>query len=483
MARNNKLELDSSGIGTWSTADGRFSIVRRSIPINPMEATSDFKIRIEYSIHSFEDYDGPTQYPQLAPEIGRIDTFKEAFPWLGEYTGEGSFELGNPSLLTAKPMGGNQKIEETMNVLEDVFCEAKFLPKDFVLGVQGWWNSWKNKWKHIDAKDSDEFSKISLDLLDEAINSFRELSMYLRNEHGYWDQDDYKIDHDPRGLVKSLLRNIINALGNSGFELLYGMIEKVASGDMTIHQATSKMVQFTRDVELDHVNTLLSILKRQDKRQPTSFDRVEQKFNIGKVKFLVQFADKYKQDVRNPRFNPSKVVPMLVKAGDMAMQFMKRAGFGFMWRGKIWSGPRGEGYPDPINRQRIKSGERKIMGFYTPKGDRIVLYPGNQLWGEHSEIAYTLIHEMAHRYWYKHLSKERREQFVKWFGTIDAASEYGATSPKEDFSETMTEYILNPSELTTSQRDRLVQIVKPGGRFVQKYEDKDILEDVFGQSL
>ena len=123
MARNKKLELDSDVRGIWWTADKRFAVYRRRKPINPMEATVDFKIKQVYSIHSFEHYDGPREYPQLAPEVGRVESYKEAFPWLGKYTGEGSFEAGNPERTTAKPMGGTRKIEEAWTVLADVFGE------------------------------------------------------------------------------------------------------------------------------------------------------------------------------------------------------------------------------------------------------------------------------------------------------------------------------------------------------------------------
>lgn len=121
MARNSKLELDGVAPGKWMTSDGRFAVLKRNIPINPMEATADFKIQIEYSIHSFEDYNGPKQFIELAPEIGRIQSFKEAFPWLGQYTGEGSFEKGDPGRVTAKPMGGSKGVEEALQVLEDIF--------------------------------------------------------------------------------------------------------------------------------------------------------------------------------------------------------------------------------------------------------------------------------------------------------------------------------------------------------------------------
>jgi hypothetical protein len=123
MARNRKLELNNVGSGRWETADGRFGILQRLMPINPMEVTSDFKINKEYSIHSFEDYKGPRSFIELAPEIGRVSVYREVFPWLGAYTGEGSFVLGHPELMEPKPMGRSKQVEEILNFLDDVLVE------------------------------------------------------------------------------------------------------------------------------------------------------------------------------------------------------------------------------------------------------------------------------------------------------------------------------------------------------------------------
>lgn len=131
MARNKKLELDSVGIGKWMTSDGRFAVVRRLTAINPMEVSFDLaskkdekiwkKIKLEYSIHSFEDYNGPKEFMELAPEVGRVSSFNQAYPWLGQYTGEGSFEKDNPELITAKTPGVKNGIVEAVEVLSEVF--------------------------------------------------------------------------------------------------------------------------------------------------------------------------------------------------------------------------------------------------------------------------------------------------------------------------------------------------------------------------
>lgn len=108
MARNKRLELTYVGLGKWFTSDGRFAVLKQMRPIDPMLATMRWKIQYVYSIRSFVDYNGPREWPELAPEIGRVGVYKDVFPWLGKYTGEGSFEMGNPERIEAKPMGGNR---------------------------------------------------------------------------------------------------------------------------------------------------------------------------------------------------------------------------------------------------------------------------------------------------------------------------------------------------------------------------------------
>ena len=124
MARNKKLELNNVASGVWFTTDGRFAVVRRRQPINPMEATVDFKITNEFSIRSFEGYDGPRNYPQLAPEVGSVSTFKEVFPWLGEYTGEGSFVVGEPMQAEPLPLGG-RRLREAVEIRVQLLGEAQ----------------------------------------------------------------------------------------------------------------------------------------------------------------------------------------------------------------------------------------------------------------------------------------------------------------------------------------------------------------------
>ena len=123
MARNKKLELNNVAPGRWVTSDGRFAVLKIAKPINPMLVTDQWKIAYEFSIRSFEGYDGLRGFPELAPEIGRVDVYRKVFPWLGQYTGEGSFDVGNPEQMEAKPLGGS-RIKGLREMREELFLDV-----------------------------------------------------------------------------------------------------------------------------------------------------------------------------------------------------------------------------------------------------------------------------------------------------------------------------------------------------------------------
>lgn len=94
--RNKGLELNNIYPGRWLTTDGRFGIFKRALAVNDPYITEKWKIKLVYSIHDLRDWNGPKEFMELATEIGRVDTYAQIYPWLGQYTGEGSFENGNP---------------------------------------------------------------------------------------------------------------------------------------------------------------------------------------------------------------------------------------------------------------------------------------------------------------------------------------------------------------------------------------------------
>jgi hypothetical protein len=72
-------------------------------------------------------------------------------------------------------------------------------------------------------------------------------------------------------------------------------------------------------------------------------------------------------------------------------------------------------------------------------------------------VAGVVVHELGHRYWFKHMKAGARARFAAWFdprnkedqekegpkaGFVPAPTSYGAESPVEEFAEIFTAYVL-----------------------------------------
>jgi len=95
-----------------------------------------------------------------------------------------------------------------------------------------------------------------------------------------------------------------------------------------------------------------------------------------------------------------------------------------------------------------------VGGRYYRKGDKIHLYGSLKV----HDIPGLAIHEIGHRYWYKHMTRQDRANFSKWFGDVPAVSEYGGVSPAEDFAEVFMFYVMK-QKLTKDQHDRFRQFM------------------------
>jgi len=394
--------------------------------------------------------------------------------------------------------GGKIRRHEDIFNLRDQLTEgqSKFLPDRLVRGMQGWWDSWRRKWKKMGLKetgrrykDADTFERYGTKMFQEASQMFQKLDMHLRNEHGYWPPkyDDWpkrREEPDRREMLTYELAEI-NRYFSTGYIVPFrDIVNSVESGDLTIKQAGLKVWKEATDIHDYYVRDFIGGLKRskQDPDKRSSFGRLDQKVDIGKVKFVFQFPTEdeiIKRDDAFRKFKPHDVTKNIIRAADKAQALMKKSGFGFMWKGKVWVGPHGAGYPDIFGRGSKAAGENTV-GWYSSKTDQIVLYPtayhSDYYAPRSDQIARTLVHEIAHRYWFKHLSSAQRAQFEKWFLSVDSVSSYGTSSPSEDFAEAMAVYILYPQRMTDTQRQRLEQIVKSGGKFVGMKEDVEMVE-------
>lgn len=74
------------------------------------------------------------------------------------------------------------------------------------------------------------------------------------------------------------------------------------------------------------------------------------------------------------------------------------------------------------------------------------------------ELVRAIIHELGHRYWYKHMTAEDRHNFGRWFGEVKAVTKYGGTNEVEDFAEVFSYYVMD-KKLTRDQHDRFRQFM------------------------
>lgn len=95
-----------------------------------------------------------------------------------------------------------------------------------------------------------------------------------------------------------------------------------------------------------------------------------------------------------------------------------------------------------------------VGGRYYRKGDKIHLYGSLKV----HAVPALAIHEIGHRYWYKHMTRQDRANFSKWFGDVPAVSEYGGVNPAEDFAEVFMFYVMK-QKLTKAQHDRFRQFM------------------------
>jgi len=113
----------------------------------------------------------------------------------------------------------------------------------------------------------------------------------------------------------------------------------------------------------------------------------------------------------------------------------------------------------------IKRGDSyyDAAGFYQIQRDEIEMF-SESLKGDTSNIfTTTLVHELAHRYYYKFMDSSGRQRWEHFFNDLrtDSASEYGKTNPSEDFAEAVLHYVYGKGYMEKKDvRDRLEAILQ-----------------------
>ena len=78
------MELEYVSIGKWITTDGKFAVVKKPKPINPMESSElpPKNRRHVFSIRDLRDRNYSGMAYELSPELTFVETFKEVIPYL-----------------------------------------------------------------------------------------------------------------------------------------------------------------------------------------------------------------------------------------------------------------------------------------------------------------------------------------------------------------------------------------------------------------
>lgn len=120
--------------------------------------------------------------------------------------------------------------------------------------------------------------------------------------------------------------------------------------------------------------------------------------------------------------------------------------------------------PRTDDQKNLQVGNMTIdaAGTYNSQGDKITLYADSvQSW----MVAATsvLIHELAHRYYFKFLDSADRRRWEDFFQRLKSqgASTYGDQNPEEDFAEAILYYVLQKGVMAKKDvRDRVEALLK-----------------------
>ena len=156
------------------------------------------------------------------------------------------------------------------------------------------------------------------------------------------------------------------------------------------------------------------------------------------------------QHTRHP-YNRDKYIQTFKNAKAL----LDRRKLGFLWYGRIEVHAQSRAPENHLGAHFGTGAE------YYRQGDYVKVYADPQ------KLERLVVHELAHRYWYKYMTYAQRERFGEWFGKVKATTAYGATVSAEDFAEVFADYVMG-TDLTRDQVDRLKAFL--GG--------KDKLEDL-----
>jgi len=181
---------------------------------------------------------------------------------------------------------------------------------------------------------------------------------------------------------------------------------------------------------------------------PEWFQEAETEFDLHGVKVLIRDPELLPVDVKN-----------YIKNFDQAYQMMVAKGYGKLWRGMI------EVWCKTCGGENPNGKEWGVGGSYAYNKDKIWVYSRPS-----RGLPELIVHEMAHRFWFKHMSSTQRQKFEAWIesGAVKAVSAYGATKPSEAFAEVMA-YFITGQKMDQDQQESFESVIKSARRVAGRY--------------
>jgi hypothetical protein len=158
----------------------------------------------------------------------------------------------------------------------------------------------------------------------------------------------------------------------------------------------------------------------------------------------------------------ANMVNRYIQVFDEARQRLKKKGFGKVWQGTIFV------QCEECGGENQYGAELGVGGHYRigPNTIHIFSRPSRG-------VVALVIHELGHRWWYKHMSRANRLRFEEWIESgLVPVSVYGGKHSREAFAEAFEWYVLDKS--LTSQQLETFKMVSLGKRSAARNQSSGV---------
>ncbi len=353
---------------------------------------------------------------------------------------------------------------------EQRLTEGSSFDEAWVKGIRKWWKTWSSRGKRFEGRYTtvgglghrsglehlDAAGAAAKAYLTEGHEMVERLKTDLLVNKGFWHVPDKKADKgmlarewktktvqeidEARKLLVAGVR-AVEFWSAGGYdagphmsreqtELKLRDIEKVNRMISTINAAVDEVVERVDKIIsgrlLRHLTKLAKMGGWQDNKVDLGGHEPEA-VTLGKAQLIFMGTPKGKAtaSARHPRMRKRYIA----FAQDVR-NTLRKHNLGYLWYGKFFTKAKGDA---PENHLGVHFG---VGATYSRKGDYITVYADPK-----RSMAFMLIHELGHRYYYKFMNATDRHNFDRWFGKTKPTSNYGATISSEDFAEVFASYV------------------------------------------